>query len=715
MKKRITFIEQISSTECGITCVAMLLRYYNSYVSLQQLRELLDTGRDGTSIGQLVALCKKLDLVAKPSKIDFSQIEPSQPPFIAFCYNSHFLVVEKISRKYVYLVDPASGAEYISHDQFKEIYSGYIIQIRPDSNFKTQKKDAHYFSEYVQVFKEKKGLFAMIFLVSIIIYAFSLAVPILMKNAIDSININAASAQQPIAILILTVGLASVLGYVQSDLLIQYRIFMDYKLTAKVVRKLLDVSYHFFELRRKSDLIMTINSGYVIREIVAKQLVQGIINVGAIIFMVVYLYLQSPTICLLCIALFLLNAIFLGWSRPRLLNEDRQLLNKRNEVDGQQVELIYSILGIKMAGIENYVFNNWSEKECSYLQKQKRADRLKNKYMFITALISQMSPYFVLAVSINLFRSGTITLGDIMAFYSLSSTFFGLAASVSNVYNSYVNSTIYLERINDILTFEQDASKYGDGVKRVTGDIELKNVSFSYSKHSSKVLKNISIKISPGQKVAVVGMSGSGKSTLGKVMMGLYKPTEGTVMIDHTNIHDFDTSELRQHMGIVPQDMTLFNRSIEYNIGMGRSDVSRAEIVEAAKIARIHDEIIQMPMKYDTQVTEMGMNLSGGQRQRIVLARAILKKPKLIILDEATSALDTYNESQIFKYFKAENCTQIIIAHRLSTVMDADVIMVMDEGEIVDIGSHTMLLEKSNIYKKIHSSNKDLSTTMAEN
>ena len=385
-----------------------------------------------------------------------------------------------------------------------------------------------------------------------------------MKYAIDSINIKTESVEQPLIMLIIFVGLASLLGYIQSNCLISYRTFMDYKITAKVVRKLLNVSYHFFELRRKSDLIMTVNSGYIIREIVAKQLVQGIINIGAIIFMVVYLYLQTPVICLLCIALFVLNAVFLGWSRPRLLNEDRQLLNKRNEVDGQQVEMIYSILGIKMAGIENYVFDNWSEKEGSYLQKQKRADRLKNKYMFVTSLISQLSPYIVLAASVGLFRKGMITLGDIMAFYSLSSTFFGLAASVSNVYNSYVNSIIYLERIHDILTFEQGEESRGDHAKHVNGEIELKNVSFSYSKHSSKVLKNIDLKIYSGQKVAIVGMSGSGKSTLGKVMMGLYKPTEGTVMIDHTNIHTFDTSELRQHMGIVPQDMTLFNRSIEY-------------------------------------------------------------------------------------------------------------------------------------------------------
>ncbi len=706
MRKRVPFIEQISPTECGLTCVAMILRYYRSFQTLQELREYHDTGRDGSTIKQLIDLMIKFNLSSKVYKISAYDLNKIKLPAIVFYDNSHYVVLEKLSKKYAWIVNPSGGAYKLSNSEFNELYSGYVIEVTPTKDFIPQKKYRYIWKDLFDIFKGMGNLFIRLFIVSIVIYSFSISIPIIMRYTIDEIQVSSTSNTNLfIFILLLGVVITAILGYIQNYLLIKYRSFTDYGISSKVVRKLLSVSYHFFEMRRKSDLIMTINSGYVIREIIAQQLMTGLIDFGAIIFMSSYLFYQSKVIFFVSVILFCINAFYLAWSRPLILNENRQLINKRSEVEGQQVELIYSILGIKMAGIEEDVYKNWDQKQKGYINKYVQLESIQNKLRFFTSLLSSLSPFIIFALTISMYISEQITLGSVMSLYSLSASFFGLAASVSNIYNSFVNSSVYLERLQDIFSFEKNKEHKKSYTDVLNGNIELNNVSFSYSKHSQKVLKDINLFIEEGQKVGIVGMSGSGKSTLAKIMIGLYKPTEGEVVIDGKNIQEFSTSELRKQMGIVPQDITLFNRTIRYNIGMDRLDVNEDEIIRASKMAQIHDEIMTMPMGYNTLVTEMGTNLSGGQRQRIVLARSILKNPRILVLDEATSSLDRYNEAKIFEYFKEQKCTRIIIAHRLSTIIDADVIIVMDKGQIVDVGTHDELIENSSYYQQIYQGN----------
>ena len=234
----------------------------------------------------------------------------------------------------------------------------------------------------------------------------------------------------------------------------------------------------------------------------------------------------------------------------------------------------------------------------------------------------------------------------------------------------------------------------------LSGSIRLENVSFSYTKDSKRVLSDINIQINKGEKIAIVGSSGSGKSTLSKLLIGLFPPTTGKILFDALDYDSLDKQYLRQQIGIVPQDMTLFNKTIFENIA-GDFPVSHEEMVEVCKLVNIHHEIMEMPMEYNTLVSEMGMNLSGGQRQRIILARALIKKPKIILLDEATSYLDNVNEKEIMQRFKDQNITIIVIAHRLSTIIDSDNIILMDKGKAVANGKHKDLL-KNEIYKELY-------------
>ena len=282
--------------------------------------------------------------------------------------------------------------------------------------------------------------------------------------------------------------------------------------------------------------------------------------------------------------------------------------------------------------------------------------------------------------------------GKLFSIYSLSTILFGKVNSIFNTFVSFYNSKPYLSRVLEII--EQDEEKLGYMIHELEGNIRFEDVTFSYTKDSKVILNSLNLTIKKGEKVAIVGGSGSGKSTLSKLLVGLYEPNCGSIYYDNIDFRILNKKMVRQQIGIVPQDMTLFNKTIKENI-VGDMNIDDSQIMEACKLVNIHDEIKKMPMGYQTLVSEMGMNLSGGQRQRLILARALVKKPKIILLDEATSYLDNLNEKSIMDNLKKRGITTIIIAHRLSTIIDSDKIFVLEDGCILEEGNHKELMLNS--------------------
>lgn len=283
--------------------------------------------------------------------------------------------------------------------------------------------------------------------------------------------------------------------------------------------------------------------------------------------------------------------------------------------------------------------------------------------------------------------------------------FFGYASSFFQVWNSFWIASNTIERLKDITDVPEENNNIGKEEPNLTGSIELENVSFSYtSNEEDLVLSNISLSIQSGQKIAIVGESGSGKSTLAKLLIGLYEPTKGALYYDGKSISNINKKSLRKQMAIVPQEIQLLNKSIFENITMGNLQASIEDVKKAAEIARISDTIESLPMKYNTLVSDMGMNFSGGQRQRIALAKSILNNQKVVVLDEATSSLDSLNEVKIANYFKEIGSTSIVIAHRLSTIMNSDVIFVLESGKIIERGTHEELINFKGRYYELYSS-----------
>ncbi|PMC33714.1 hypothetical protein CJ195_27030 [Bacillus sp. UMB0899] len=713
-KRKVPFIEQRQKTECGVSCVCMIQNYYHYEMTMRELRKDLEVGRDGSTFNQLNELLKKHNFSTKAYNIPAEKISLLETPSIILWDNNHFVVYEgqKHNNK-VIIVDPKIGRLQYSFEEFSEHFCNYVLVPKPNESFQPIKKRTSPFKVLQHLIFFNKWYYIRSIFISLILYAFSIALPISIQNIIDDVIMNDYNVGilQIVITLILVSLLYYLVIYIKSKYTLELRAELDQTLNYNVFGKLLKLPFKYFSVRSSGDTIYSLNSISQIREIFANQFINGLLESGIAIFILMYIYYVNIELGIISSIFFGFNTFIIFLTKQNLQDNSRSLVATQNELQSIQMESVYSILGVKMNAIENDIFKNWKSTYKKFMKKYIQNGTYSNKVNSVLELFNFISPVTILFMSIYLASQGEITIGMIISVYSLSGIFFGLSSTVLDTLTSFINSEVYFSRIADIVTSETEVE---EGKKiELDGSIELKDVSYSYTKTSKKILDNINIKIERGSKIAIVGKSGSGKSTLSKLLVGLYSPTEGEILYNDEPFELLNKKQVRRQIGIVPQDITLFNNSIFENVVVNRVDVSQEEVVEACRIANIHDEIEGMPMKYHTIISEMGLNLSGGQRQRIALARSLINKPKIILLDEATSFLDSINEKLVSDEFKRIGATQIVIAHRLSTIIDSDVIFVLDEGQVVEQGTHEDLLKQKGHYYLLYSQNelKDESVT----
>lgn len=703
-KRKVPYIEQMQQTECGLCCTAMILRYYKSNEKLAQLREYLDAGRDGLKISQISGYLKERGFETHVYQASMNNLSKLPLPAIIFWNNEHFVVLEEIIGNNYIIIDPAFGRRKIHQEEFNKEYSKIVLTIQPTEDFVPNKERQSTWKPVLKNLVKNKLLFGKVLMLSIITYLASISIPILVQYLIDDV----ALANNPgllrkyvlgVSFVILVYGAFTI---VRGNDLIKLQVGLDRFLNKSTIGKLLKLPYKYFEVRSNGDLLFRLNSLHVIRDIMSEQVLQGILNIGALVFILCYMIQKSIPLTILSLGLLVGTGIFILYMRPRMMEANQYEIVESTKLQSVQVETVYSILGIKTTGIEQEVYNNWNEKYENAVDKYSYRSRTLNIYTSIISLTQSVNPFIILTFGIYQFFIGNVSVGEVIAFYSLANTFFSSGVSIFQTWNNFLLSTSYLERLKDITDMEVESNPEEPKELEVTGDIELKDVSFAYTNSSEPVIKNLNMHIKQGQKVAIVGASGSGKSTLSKILLGLYEPSSGDIYFDNINFKELNKQTIRRQLGVVPQDICLFNKSILENIKMNKTNVSMEEVRKAASIAQIAEEIEAMPMGYHTLVSDMGLNLSGGQRQRIALARAILNNPKIIILDEATSSLDSVNEMKVSNYFKDIGCTRIVIAHRLSTIIDSDVIYVMDKGEIIEQGTHKELMMLNGAYAQLY-------------
>ncbi len=704
--KRVPEVRQMSKVECGLACIAMILAYYGHKTSISELRTSYGVGRDGLSALGIVRALRDFGMRVRAISLQENDFRFIKLPVIIHWKFKHFLVVERWSRKYVYVVDPAKGRYRLTHGEFDESFTGVVIIPEPGTNFHRRAAPSHQlFRTYVlQYARQAPATILQILGASLLLELFGLIFPLLTKVVLDQIiPFRMSNVMTILGIGILVLFLSQTITILMRGWLLAYlQTRIDMHMMLSFVEHLLKLPYSFFEQRSTGDLLTRMSSNIMLREILSSQLLSTLLDGSLVIFYVFILFWLSLPFGLLTVAIGLIEVlVLLGSNRP-IRNMMSGYLSAQGKSQGYMTEALAGIATLKGAGAEQHAFERWTNLFFNQLNISLRYSYLSAAVSTILSALGALAPLALLWIGATQVLNGSMSLGTMVALEALAAAFLAPLASVVSSGQQFQLVGAHLERIADVT--ESIPEQNREEVQQpptLSGNIRLEHVSFRYAENTPDVLHDIDLAVEPGQKVAIVGPSGSGKSTMGKLLLGLYAPTEGAILYDGIPLQRMNYEEVRRQFGVVLQEATLFSGTILSNITLNNPTMDREQVIEAAEIAAIHEDILNMPMDYETYVSEGGSALSGGQRQRLAIARAIAHKPALLLLDEATSHLDVATEQKVAQHLQTLACTQIIIAHRLSTIRDADVILVLNQGMIMERGSHDDLLQRNSYYARL--------------
>ena len=705
MAKKVPFIEQMEHSECGLASLAMVFKYHGKHVSLAELREKFGVPKGGTSLYQLMIIGTHYDLDVKGFKADKSALNELALPIIIHWENKHYVVLEAVNKNNVIVVDPALGRRKISHSEFDQKYTGFALSLLPNEAFTKEKGPSH-IKFFLSFAISKPKLIIFIVLGSLFLQLFSLVVPWMTGWVTDQVIIPKNGdfmTSIGLGILILFISF-QIFSWLRGFLVAKLQTAIDKSLMEKFIGKLLSLPYTFFENRSVGELLFRANSNIYIRQILSTKVISFLID-GILLFTyLIVMYSYSPKMMTMVLGIGTFVFILLVTSTKVSKRLSDQDVSAQSKVQRILSESINGISDIKVMGLEKQVFQEW---QTLFHQQVKSAEKRTIWVSSINTVASAFQfilPIFLLWYSSAAIIAGEMTLGTVLGFNALAMAFITPIISIGSGYGELTYLGSYIQRIYDVM---QARSEIGGEQEQheneitLHGDIEFENVSFQHNHFSDPAIQDVSFKINAGEKVAIVGSSGSGKSTVVKLLLGLYSPTNGTIKFDGEDSKEMDLTSLRKSMGVVFQEARLFNKSIAENIIANRTDISIEDVIDSAQKANIYNEIVSLPLKFDTTVSEFGINFSGGQRQRLLIARALASNPTVLLLDEATSALDTLSESVIDFELTRMSSTRIVIAHRLSTVRNADKIIVMNKGSVVELGTHEELTKKEGYYYRL--------------
>ncbi|MFF2444987.1 peptidase domain-containing ABC transporter [Priestia megaterium] len=703
--KKVPFIEQIEHSECGLACIAMILGYYNHNVSLIELREDYGVPKGGHTLSNLSEIAKSRNLLPKGYKADAEDLQKFTLPLVLHWEHKHFVVLDRISKKYFYITDPAHGKKRLTKQQFNSCYSGLLLTLTPTEGIKKLKKESSIKFLLNYAFKKPKLIFAILIL-TLSIQLLVLTVPFLTKSLTDNIlvpNSNSNLTMMGLIILCLFIGY-KILSLLRVVLIAKLQTAMDYLMMTNFMNHLLKLPFRFFENRSKGELIFRANSNVFIRQILSTRTVSFLVD-SLLLFTYIFLMLRySISMSLIVIGIGFLIISLLVLSSKVTKNLSNIDVNTQTKVQNLLTESITGITDVKMMGLEEEILSNWNHEYKKQLTNTQRKNIWSGSINAISVSFQFILTLFLLWYGAYNVIDGEMSIGTLLAFNTLAASFITPLISIGTGYMDLIVVSSFVQRLYDVLKAKPEkTNEHSLKLQNFKGRIEFKNVSFKYDQFSKNVVNNISFTVEPGEKIAIVGPSGSGKSTLAKLLLGLYTPTQGDILIDNHPVENLNLKDFRSKVGAVLQDAKLFNKSIYENIVSNNEKANIEDIILATKQANIYEDIVKLPLGLYTIVSENGVNFSGGQKQRIILARALAKKPSILVLDEATSALDSISEKKIEESIdKKLTCTTLIIAHRFSTVKNVDKIIVMDEGEIKEMGTQKELLENKKLYYKLY-------------
>lgn len=706
-RKRIPAVQQTTTTDCGAACLTMVLGHLGKQLPLAEVRKVTGSGRDATNAEALLAAGRWFGLRGRGVRADTVEALGSLDPGAILHWRfNHFVVLEGLRSDGLHIVDPAGGRRVVSHLEARRSFTGVALLFEPAEGFEPEESGARRtgIQRYLQPLLARSGSLARVVVTSVLIQLFALAVPLLIGVLVDRVV-----PQQDMDLLaVLAVGLAGLVVFnllaslIRSHLLLELRTRLDAQLTLDFVDHLVGLPFAFFQERSAGDLILRMNSNATVREILTAGALSTVLDGLLVSLYLIVLFVASPKMGLLVLVLALLRVVLLFATRRRQKELMSRSLETQSSSQAYQVQMLAGMETLKASGSEHRAIEHWSNLFVDTLNVSLARGRLQALLDALLAGLAVASPLAVLLYGARLVFAGELTLGEMLALNALAAGFLTPLTQLVTTAFQFQLLDSYLDRIEDVMqTPREQEPGAGRPAGRLRGGIRLERVSFRYGPAAPLAVREVSVEIPPGSFVAVVGRSGAGKSTLANLLVGLYRPSEGRILFDDMDLEELNLQSVRSQLGVVPQHPYLFGLSIRANIALADPTLPLGRVVDAAKRARIHDEILAMPLAYDTLLADGGTSLSGGQRQRLALARALLQQPAILLLDEATSALDALTESAIQRELAQLRSTRIVVAHRLSTIQDADLILVMDEGRVVERGTHEELRTLGGVYAEL--------------
>jgi ATP-binding cassette, subfamily B, bacterial len=614
---------------------------------------------------------------------------------------NHFVVFERVTSNGAKIIDPAHGRRIVSTDELRRAFTGVAIVLEPSEDFDRTSSRAKRTWRYLRPMLGQSRNLVRVLAISLLIRLAALGLPLLTALVVDEI----VPRGDHHLLLVLTICVGVIVGYsflsayLRANLLLELRTRLDMGLTMGFIDHLVKLPYSFFLRRSSGDLMMRLQSNTVVRDILASGTLSAVLDGGFASLYLVLLFAVSPALAgvVLVLAALEISTMLVAWRRNRQLMSGS--LQAQADTQSYAYELLAGIETLKASGAEHRAADHWG----GLFVNQVNIDLARGRLMAVVeAAMSTLqiaAPLIILVIGAFQVLAGNITLGTMLSASSLGAGFLQPLATLVTSGLQLQQLGSYMQRINDVLdTAREQHGRQVRPAPRLSGRIRAYDVSFAYGTLAPAVVSNVSLEIQPGQHVGIVGRSGSGKSTLAQLLLGLYQPTSGRIEFDGHDLAELDAGSVRSQLGIVTQRPYLFGSSIRENIALTNPELPLEAIVESAGLACVHDDIAAMPMGYDTLLHDGGASISGGQRQRIALARALVHRPSILLLDEATSELDTLTEQNIYTNLDVISSTTIVIAHRLSTVRNADLILVMEKGRIAEAGTHEQLLSRGELY-----------------
>nr|WP_026249068.1 NHLP family bacteriocin export ABC transporter peptidase/permease/ATPase subunit [Streptomyces sp. LaPpAH-108] len=700
---------QMEAVECGAASLAMVLGHYGRHVPLEELRIACGVSRDGSRASNLLKAARSYGLTAKGMQMDLAALAEVRAPAVLFWEFNHYVVYDGMGRRFgrrgVYINDPAKGRRFVPMEEFDGSFTGVVLVLEPGEDFAKGGRKPGILGAMPARLRGTAGTLPAAVLASLLLVAVGAALPALSRTYIDMFLIGGQTSL--LGVLFASMGtcvaLTLVLTWLQQTNLLHGRIISSTLSSARFLRHLLRLPVTFFSQRSPADLVQRLQSNDQVAETLARDLAAAGVDAIVVVLYAVLLYTYDPQLTFVGIGVALLNIVAMRMvvrlraTRTAKLRADTARLTNTSYTGLQLIETM------KATGGEDGYFRKWAGQHAATLEEQQKLGVPSAWLGVVAPTLATLNSALILWIGGVRAIEGHISVGLLVAFQALVARFTAPLTRLNGVAGRIQDFAADVARLKDVENFQADPlydrpGGAGESTRRLRGHVQLENVTFGYSPLDKPLLTGFDLTVGPGQQVALVGGSGSGKSTVSRLISGLYSPWDGVIRIDDTRLEDIPRGALASSVSFVDQDVFLFEGSVRDNVALWDRSIPDEAVVEALRDAALYDVVMRRPGGIHSRVEQDGRNFSGGQRQRLEIARALVRRPSILVLDEVTSALDAETELVVMDNLRRRGCACVVIAHRLSTVRDSDEIVVLQHGTVVERGRHEELVARGGAY-----------------